>query len=271
MKREIVYHHEPLFTTPDFPLGDSFSQHSNSSLSLPSDSEDSEGFAMKPYVYVSKKLNKESPHKRSNAFFIQPLQDSRDSKNSAEVTKVTDSSRGGGQLKPDGKVAAYVSGRNNSIQLNERSGIMRKFGQSNKKCVILSKTFTPFISTRSYQSHRDLLQCAPESGMLRKYWKRKAEIEEKYRNMMIAMDKEASLEISIKLTQSTKGGPETATMIIEDLNKIKEYYEDIKTLLHKQQIIEHEDLLKESQNKLDSSNNSNININSSNYASNKIF
>ncbi len=265
MSRTLEGHNEILFTSPDLPPGDSFclSNLSHSprnpsllSVSFSETEDEKEPQPRRPYVYMTKKSGRESPHKRNNAFFIQPRKDSvkSDPNKTVEVTKATDLSAGA--LSTTGKVKGQLVASEPKGSLNKsnpggylirkRAGSSKKLGVLNKTCSILRSFRRISITT---PRHKD--ESPPKSGILKEYWQKKAEIDSKYEKMLVQIDKETNLEISVKLTHAGKGGP--ASQLIDELSKIKEYYEGVKDLLAEQKIVEQEELLKEFQHRVSDS------------------
>ena len=81
-----------------------------------------------------------------------------------------------------------------------------------------------------------------ESNLLNEYWQKKAEIQKKYKDLMVKMDKELVIEINMKILK-LKEDQDMLNGDIDELDEIKEYYENSKSLLNGQRIVEQEELL----------------------------
>jgi hypothetical protein len=201
--------HEVLLTTPDLPLGESFtSVESNDTDSLFISYDECEEIQKRPYIFhVKESLNKNLHDK--------PIEEHKDS---VEITETTDISRG---TKKEIKVA---TSRNTQCRTYYSSNFLHK-----------------------QKKHRDSYK------LLRMYWKEKERIEDKYKKMISDIEKEAAIN-SVKKSphsETPKQHFNTSCILesIEDLRKLQDYYEDSKSLLNVQRVMEQEELLKEFQKK----------------------
>jgi len=245
MQERCKARNEILFTSPDLPIGDHYSFDSieikeiNESMSdIGSDEDFIDPIPKIPYVMTLKKISKESPHKRSNALYIEPKIDKTkiiEENQTVEITKITDTTRNS-HKKENKKMVGSAISLNKTYFMPGRGAVFKgtsklyKLGNQSIKEEIIIKT--------------------EESILLRKYWARKRQIDEKYEKMEIQIDKESNFEISLKIDRTQTGGEDAASKMIDELSKIKEYYENVKDLLKQQKIIEEEELLQEFQTKV---------------------
>ena len=219
------YQEEVIQTNPEVPLGDSFCSEDFDNISQ------NESFCVscseveetpnRPYFH---KLNSIAPNEL-------PRKEIEDKKFFAELTETTDISRG---IKKEYVAPSRFPSK--LIKTQSSSGYI-----TNKK-VLSTSTFLRLSLINNARKKKEEM----ESDLLKEYWKRKGEIEEKYRKMLADLDKEASVELKYKI--NTLKDSNEKDNAVNDLSKIKEYYEDSRSLLIEQRIIEQEELLKEFQN-----------------------
>lgn len=197
-----------LLTTPDLPLNDSFP---SLELNESPRSEGSVGFfeetdAPKPkQPYVTRQANirqKEAPTAKEDKIFILPTE------------------------------TTYMS------------------GATKKECVVNKDMVKPLqIKTNESLHHKVLgrnfmrkIEQNTQSHLLKNYWQKKSQIEDRYKTMISKIDKELAIELRLNISN--------VDVTIEKLMDIKEYYEDSKVLLNAQRVCELEELLKEFQMKI---------------------
>ena len=103
---------------------------------------------------------------------------------------------------------------------------------------------------KSIKENFDNIFSIDESNLLKEYWKEKDSIETKYKNMIAEFFKEETVEIRLKISTTKKQDRGLTQNIIDEIRKINEYYNDAKTLINKQKIMEEEELVKKVQLKL---------------------
>ncbi len=86
-----------------------------------------------------------------------------------------------------------------------------------------------------------------ESGQMREFWKRRREVEEKYRKLVCDLEIEETAELGLRMRKTKKGKPEKVEEMVTGLRL---YYQSVKALLVEQKICEQEDLIFEYKQKL---------------------
>ena len=205
---------EILQTMPDLPLGDEFSSFDLSDLSnnesfthFCSD-EDDPPILKRPYI--------SSIQNQSHKSLKKKLISKDGNRTSIMITETSCASRNTKNIQEHKAQIKLVKAKKRKIPSAKKS--IRKFTVAGKTSI--------------------------ESPLLKEYWKKKSEVEEKYKNMIRDMDKEMTFEIELNVSKM-KNRSNITNEDVNELSKIKEYYDDAKNLLNAQKLIEQEELLKE--------------------------
>ncbi len=196
-----------------------------------------------------------------------------ESKDMTSITKATDSSGGSGTAPH--KHVDLEPVRRASYKMVHRSALGPLFGRRPPRAPDVDPTkagrkwiknvrldLTDYMKKRPKQSRdqqrnevvleleESINEESQQVSTLHQYWVRKEAIDGKYEKLMLQLDREQNVEINLKVSHTAGNSSQQATKVVEDLGKIKDYYEGVKSLICKQKLFEEEELLRDYEIKL---------------------